>query len=176
MSRSRDDIWNAIHAAATEVLPRLLRRLGGAEADVDDLLQETLLAAHKSLDRFHPDWTPTHREAPSAADPPGLQGQRRRRSPEARWGVGIALHKVSHHLHRAHRRREVPATAALCTIHAPLPRRASPDGFPPGRQRRRRRRPCPHSQRVPIDHPFAPPTDRAAQPAQLILLAGQFRT
>ncbi|WP_434046810.1 MULTISPECIES: RNA polymerase sigma factor [Sorangium] len=93
----------------------MLRLLGVAEADVDDLVQETLLAAYKSLDRFHPDWTPTHREAPSAADPPRLQGQRRRRSPEARWVVGIALHKVSHHLHRAHRRREVPAGLLLAS-------------------------------------------------------------
>ncbi|WP_437727171.1 RNA polymerase sigma factor [Sorangium sp. So ce861] len=87
----------------------MLRLLGVAEADVDDLQQEVLLAAYKSLDRFHPDWTPTHREAPSAAGPPRLQGQRQRRSPEARWVIGIALNKVSHHLHRAHRRREVPA-------------------------------------------------------------------
>ncbi|WP_437776953.1 RNA polymerase sigma factor [Sorangium sp. So ce1097] len=86
----------------------MLRLLGVAEADVDDLLQEILLSAYKSLDRFHPDWTPAHREAPSAADPSRLQGQRRRRSPEGRWVVGIALHKVSHHLRRAHRRREVP--------------------------------------------------------------------
>ncbi|WP_437319747.1 RNA polymerase sigma factor [Sorangium sp. So ce385] len=87
----------------------MLRLLGVAEADVDDLQQEVLLAAYKSLDRFHPDWTPTHRETPSAAGPPRMQGQRQRRSPEARWVIGIALNKVSHHLDRAHRRREVPA-------------------------------------------------------------------
>ncbi|AUX42379.1 uncharacterized protein SOCE26_038090 [Sorangium cellulosum] len=45
MSTSRDDIWNSVHAAAMEVLPRLLRLLGVAERDVDDLFQEILLAA-----------------------------------------------------------------------------------------------------------------------------------
>ncbi|WP_437290193.1 RNA polymerase sigma factor [Sorangium sp. So ce406] len=110
-----------------------MRLLGVAEADVDDLLQEILLAAYKSLDRFHPDWTPAHREAPSAADPPGPQGQRRRRSPEARWVVGIALHKVSHHLHRAHRRREVPAGLHLVS------QRQAVDPAPSGEERLARR-------------------------------------
>ncbi|AUX42411.1 uncharacterized protein SOCE26_038420 [Sorangium cellulosum] len=117
MSKSRDDIWNSVHAAAMEVLPRLLRLLGVAEPDLDDLFQEVLLAVYESLDRFDPAWTPPQPEAASAADPPRRHGQRQRRSPEARWVAGIALHKVSHHLNRAHRRREVLEGLRLASQH-----------------------------------------------------------
>ncbi|WP_437769704.1 sigma-70 family RNA polymerase sigma factor [Sorangium sp. So ce281] len=91
-----------------EILPRALRLLGVAEPDIDDVLQEVLLAAYESLDRFDPAWSPPEREAGAAGDPLRREGRRQHGSPEARWVFGIAWRKVSHHLDRAYRRREVP--------------------------------------------------------------------
>jgi RNA polymerase sigma-70 factor (ECF subfamily) len=105
---SRDHTWNSVHAAAAEILPRALRLLGVVEADIDDVLQEVLLAAYESLDRFDPAWSPPEREAWIASHPPRRDGRRQHSSPEARWVFGIAWRKVSHHLDRAYRRREVP--------------------------------------------------------------------
>ncbi|WP_437650737.1 RNA polymerase sigma factor [Sorangium sp. So ce362] len=102
---SRDRTWNALHTAAVETLPRTFRLLGVAEADIDDLLQEVLLAAYRSLDRFDPTWCPPADDA----DPAGRDAWRQHRSAEARWVFGIAWRKVGHYLDRAHRRREVPS-------------------------------------------------------------------
>ncbi|WP_437493241.1 sigma-70 family RNA polymerase sigma factor [Sorangium sp. So ce1014] len=88
-----------------EALPGAFRLMGVAEADIDDLLQEVLLAAYRSLDRFDPTWCPPQDDA----DPAGRDAWRQHRSAEARWVFGIAWRKVSHYLDRAHRRREVPS-------------------------------------------------------------------
>lgn len=105
----RDHTWNSVHAAAVEILPGALRLLGVAASDLDDVVQEILLAAYKSLDRFDPAWSPPEREAGSAGHPSRRDDWRQHRSAEARWVLGIAWRKVSHHLDRAYRRREVPA-------------------------------------------------------------------
>ncbi|WP_438036678.1 RNA polymerase sigma factor [Sorangium sp. So ce204] len=110
---SRTATWNSVHTAALETLPRSLRLLGVAAPDIDDLVQDVLLAAYESLDRFDPDYPasaspPLPREADAAGDPPQRDGRRPRGNAEARWLFGIAWRKVSKHLERAYRRREVP--------------------------------------------------------------------
>ncbi|WP_437901489.1 hypothetical protein [Sorangium sp. So ce124] len=111
------------------ILPRALRLLGVAEPDIDDVLQEILLAAYQSLDRFDPAWSPPEREAGAAGEPPRLDGRRQHSSPQARWVRGIAWRKVSHHLDRAYRRREVPDG-----LH-PVPRGQAVDPAPSSDQR-----------------------------------------
>ncbi|WP_437959440.1 sigma-70 family RNA polymerase sigma factor [Sorangium sp. So ce119] len=112
---SRDLTWNAVHAAALNVLPRALRLLGVDETDIDDLYQEVLLAAYESLDRFDPAYPasalplPPLETASAGHPPPRREGWHPSGgSAEARWVFGIALRKVSRYLDRAHRRREVP--------------------------------------------------------------------
>ncbi|WP_437872908.1 RNA polymerase sigma factor [Sorangium sp. So ce363] len=131
---SRAATWNSVHTAALETLPRSLRLLGVAASDIDDLVQDVLLAAYESLDRFDPDYPasaspPPPREADSAGDPPQRDGRRPRGSAEARWLFGIAWRKVSHHLERAYRRREVPDG-----LH-PAPRGQAVDPAPSSEQR-----------------------------------------
>ncbi|AUX44303.1 uncharacterized protein SOCE26_057670 [Sorangium cellulosum] len=82
--------------------------MGVAEPDVDDLFQEILLAAYESLDRFDPAWPSPQPGDVAVGDLPRRKGRRQRRSPEARWVLGIAWRKVNRHLKRAYRRREVP--------------------------------------------------------------------
>ncbi|MGK3978209.1 RNA polymerase sigma factor [Sorangium sp. So ce118] len=111
---SRAPIWNSVHAVALEILPGALRLLGVAEPDIDDLSQDVLLAAYERLDRFDPAYPasagpPLPLEAVSAGAPPQRGGRRQYGSAEARWVFGIAWRKVSHHLDRAYRRREVPS-------------------------------------------------------------------
>ncbi|WP_438028509.1 RNA polymerase sigma factor [Sorangium sp. So ce233] len=112
---SRDPTWNAVHAAALNILPRALRLLGVDETDIDDLYQEVLLAAYESLDRFDPAYPasplplPPLETSSAGRPPPRREGWHPSgSSAEARWVFGIALRKVSRYLHRAHRRREVP--------------------------------------------------------------------
>ncbi|WP_437746987.1 sigma-70 family RNA polymerase sigma factor [Sorangium sp. So ce1504] len=131
---SRAATWNSVHTAALETLPRSLRLLGVAAPDIDDLVQEVLLAAYESLDRFDPDYPASAsssppREADPAADPPQRDGRRPRGSAEARWLFGIAWRKVSKHLERAYRRREVPDG-----LH-PAPRGQAVDPAPSSEQR-----------------------------------------
>ncbi|WP_437293124.1 sigma factor-like helix-turn-helix DNA-binding protein [Sorangium sp. So ce426] len=60
--------WTSMHATAVHVLPGMLRYLGVAENDIDDLSQEVLLGAYTSLRRYNPAYP-----APaggSAAPPP----------------------------------------------------------------------------------------------------------
>ncbi|WP_437291674.1 RNA polymerase sigma factor [Sorangium sp. So ce406] len=108
-----------------EILPGTFRLLGVAEADIDDLLQEVLLAAYQSLDRFDPTWSPPRSEAGEAGDPTRWGARRQHRSVEERWVFGIAWRKVSHYLERAYRRREVlhgllPASCSEAVDPAPL--------------------------------------------------------
>ncbi|MDC0681724.1 RNA polymerase sigma factor [Sorangium atrum] len=131
---SRTATWNSVHAAALETLPRSLRLLGVAAPDVEDLVQDVLLAAYESLDRFDPDYPASAsssppREADAAGEPPQRDGRRPRGSAEARWLFGIAWRKVSKHLERAYRRREVPDG-----LH-PAPRGHAVDPAPSSEQR-----------------------------------------
>ncbi|WP_437841144.1 RNA polymerase sigma factor [Sorangium sp. So ce1153] len=96
-----------------------------AEPDIDDLLQEVLLTAYRTLDRFDPSWHAPQTEAAVAVDPARGDGRNQHRSAEARWVFGIAWRKVSHYLDRAHRRRELvhgmlPASCSEAVDPAPL--------------------------------------------------------
>ncbi|WP_437311694.1 RNA polymerase sigma factor [Sorangium sp. So ce388] len=96
-----------------------------AEPDIDDLLQEVLLTAYRTLDRFDPSWHAPQTEAAVAGDPARGDGRNQHRSAEARWVFGIAWRKVSHYLDRAHRRRELghgllPASCSEAVDPAPL--------------------------------------------------------
>ncbi|WP_437942305.1 RNA polymerase sigma factor [Sorangium sp. So ce341] len=115
-----------------ETLPGVFRLLGVAEPDIDDLLQEVLLTAYKTLDRFDPDWQPPQpswhppqTEVGVAGDPARRADRTQHRSAEARWVFGIAWRKVGRYLGRARRRRElahglVPAWCSEAVDPAPL--------------------------------------------------------
>ncbi|WP_437948278.1 sigma factor-like helix-turn-helix DNA-binding protein [Sorangium sp. So ce296] len=115
-----------------ETLPGVFRLLGVAEPDIDDLLQEVLLTAYKTLDRFDPDWQPSQpswhppqTEVGVAGDPARRADRAQHRSAEARWVFGIAWRKVGRYLGRARRRRElahglVPAWCSEAVDPAPL--------------------------------------------------------
>ncbi|WP_437647681.1 RNA polymerase sigma factor [Sorangium sp. So ce362] len=99
--------WTSMHATAVHVLPGMLRYLGVAEDDIDDLSQEVLLGAYTSLPRYDPASTPP--PAPGTPSGPSLpHGLGPRWRAEAAWLFGIAWRQVGHHLERAYRRREVP--------------------------------------------------------------------
>ncbi|AUX24431.1 uncharacterized protein SOCEGT47_049690 [Sorangium cellulosum] len=59
-----------MHATAVHVLPDMLRYLGVAEDDLDDLSQDVLLGAYRSFPRYDPMRSSSAR----AAVPPGSVG------------------------------------------------------------------------------------------------------
>ncbi|WP_437327149.1 RNA polymerase sigma factor [Sorangium sp. So ce381] len=64
--------WTSMHATAVHVLPGMLRYLGVAEDDIDDLSQEVLLGAYTSLPRYNPAYpasAPGSASLPAAASP-----------------------------------------------------------------------------------------------------------
>ncbi|WP_438026779.1 RNA polymerase sigma factor [Sorangium sp. So ce233] len=67
--------WASMHATAVHVLPGMLRYLGVAEDDIDDLSQEVLLRAYTSLPRYDPEYPARARGATSpllvTPPPPG---------------------------------------------------------------------------------------------------------
>jgi RNA polymerase sigma-70 factor, ECF subfamily len=103
-----------VHARGVPFLRQVLRALGVAEHDIDDVLQEVLIAAYRSLDRY--DESRYNRPHPELdSDHPVLLGAplapfsaRRAWSPLFNWLFGIAWRQVSHHRERAYRRREIP--------------------------------------------------------------------
>jgi RNA polymerase sigma-70 factor (ECF subfamily) len=81
-----------------------------ADRDIDDVLQDVLLAAYRGLDRY--DGT-RYTRAPEEGDSEAAAAMaelRRRQgwNPLCAWLFGIAWRQVSHYRDRAHRRREVP--------------------------------------------------------------------
>ncbi|XXX82000.1 sigma-70 family RNA polymerase sigma factor [Sorangium sp. So ce134] len=102
--------FETVYAVGLPFLHRTLRWLGVETNDLDDMLQEVFLAAHRGLPGYEP-WRYHAAPAPAlpADGPPPL-----RITPEAalqRWLFGIAWRKMSHYHARAHRRREVPSGA-----------------------------------------------------------------
>ncbi|WP_437338991.1 RNA polymerase sigma factor [Sorangium sp. So ce394] len=102
--------FETVYAVGLPFLHRALRWLGVETNDVDDMLQEIFLAAHRALPGYEP-WryhgAPPH-GLPTDGPPP------LRITPEAalqRWLFGIAWRKMSHYHARAHRRREIPSGA-----------------------------------------------------------------
>ncbi|WP_437875032.1 RNA polymerase sigma factor [Sorangium sp. So ce513] len=108
--------FETVYAVGLSFLRQALRWLGVAERDVDDVLQDVMIAAYHALDGFDPGRCPREPSAgrPSrdggpgsgrSAPPPAL------RDPVRRWLFGIAWRQVGHYRGRAHRRREVAVGA-----------------------------------------------------------------
>ncbi|WP_437820406.1 RNA polymerase sigma factor [Sorangium sp. So ce1078] len=100
--------FETVYAVGLPFLHRALRWLGVETDDLDDVIQEVFLAAHRGLPGYEP-WRYHAAPAPPTAGPQPL-----RITPEAalqRWLFGIAWRKMSHYHARAHRRREIPSGA-----------------------------------------------------------------
>jgi DNA-directed RNA polymerase specialized sigma24 family protein len=126
---ARFDKWTTLHETGKALLPGMLRYLGVPENDLEDLLQEVLIAAFTSLDRYDPERFAAVRcdaglarggpsggetepssgaAAGDAPEPLWLADAAAERQAAAKWLFGIAWRQVSHHLGRAYGRREVP--------------------------------------------------------------------
>lgn len=122
--------FQTIYAAGLPFVRQALRWLGVAEHDLDDVLQDVMIAAFRALPRFDP--------GRAAGSSGALTGEQQRaaaasaaraRPPEQaasdalkRWLFGIAWRQVSHYRDRAYRRREVPLGAgASWPLHLPDP-------------------------------------------------------
>ncbi|WP_437492887.1 RNA polymerase sigma factor [Sorangium sp. So ce1014] len=102
--------FETVYAVGLPFLHRSLRWLGVEANDLDDVLQEVFLAAHRGL----PSYEPWRYHAAPAPGPPTDGPPPLRITPEAalqRWLFGIAWRKTSHYHARAHRRREIPSGA-----------------------------------------------------------------
>ncbi|WP_438042090.1 sigma factor-like helix-turn-helix DNA-binding protein [Sorangium sp. So ce128] len=61
--------WTSMHTTAVHVLPGMLRFLGVAEEDLDDLCQDVLLGAYRSFPRYDPMRSSSARAAALVASP-----------------------------------------------------------------------------------------------------------
>ncbi|MDC0678090.1 RNA polymerase sigma factor [Sorangium atrum] len=110
--------FETVYTVGLSFLRQALRWLGVAERDIDDVLQDVMLAAYHALDRFDPRRCPDEaraghhpcghapsleRGAPQTASPLG--------EPLRRWLFGIAWRQVGHYRERAYRRREIAVGA-----------------------------------------------------------------
>jgi RNA polymerase sigma-70 factor (ECF subfamily) len=108
--------FETIYNLGLPFVRQALRWLGVAEHDLDDLLQEVMLAAYRALDRYDPDRTALFSPATMNTDP-HRAGARCPSSSQPlldalrRWLFGITWRQVSHYKNRAHRRREIPLGA-----------------------------------------------------------------
>ncbi|WP_437533162.1 sigma factor-like helix-turn-helix DNA-binding protein [Sorangium sp. So ce726] len=75
--------WTSMHTTAVHVLPGMLRFLGVAEDDLDDLCQDVLLGAYRSFPRYDPMRSSSARDA-ALLDPPDTLGSA---APAARAAV-----------------------------------------------------------------------------------------
>jgi RNA polymerase sigma-70 factor (ECF subfamily) len=110
--------FETVYTVGLSFLRQALRWLGVAERDLDDVLQDVMLAAYRALDSFDP-----ARGARGARDDEprcerGLSvGSKVPRDASApceplkRWLFGIAWRQAGHYRDRAHRRREVAVGA-----------------------------------------------------------------
>jgi RNA polymerase sigma-70 factor, ECF subfamily len=110
--------FETVYTVGLSFLRQALRWLGVAERDLDDVLQDVMLAAYRRLDTFDP----TRTALATSGDVPG--GERERGTtgnttagtaascdPLRRWLFGIAWRQVAHYRDRAYRRREVTVGA-----------------------------------------------------------------
>lgn len=102
--------FETVYAVGLPFLQQALRWLGVAPNDLDDMLQEVFVAAHRRL----PTYEPWRYHARTSDLPAGPSAPLRIPAEAAleRWLFGIAWRKVSHYHARAHRRREIPSGAA----------------------------------------------------------------
>lgn len=126
--------FQTIYAAGLPFVRQALRWLGVAEPDLDDVVQDVMLAAYRALPRFNPDHPGSRSDARASGQQHAARAPASRTpSPEQdasnalkRWLFGIAWRQVSHYRDRAHRRREVPVGAGTCwPLHVLDPRPSS---------------------------------------------------
>jgi RNA polymerase sigma-70 factor (ECF subfamily) len=101
----------AIYANELSFLRQSLRWLGVNEVDLEDVLQEILLAVYRGLGSFDPSYSQRsgETEIPYGEEHRGVDpAQSGRPDPLKRWLFGIAWRQVSHYRDRAHRRHEIP--------------------------------------------------------------------
>jgi RNA polymerase sigma-70 factor (ECF subfamily) len=123
--------FETVYATGLPYLRQSLRWLGVADRDLDDVLQDVMLAAYRGLDSYDPE-----RAARAGSDRDrdkddpeegGELGADMGAPPVAadglkRWLLGIAWRQASHYRERAYRRREVPVGAgATWPFHLPDP-------------------------------------------------------
>ncbi|XXX73698.1 RNA polymerase sigma factor [Sorangium sp. So ce134] len=110
--------FETVYMVGLSFLRQALRWLGVAERDLDDVLQDVMIAAYHALESFDPRRStdsaraghPPSRHEPSsyhrAPQAPSPLGE-----PIRRWLFGIAWRQVGHYRERAHRRREIAVGA-----------------------------------------------------------------
>ncbi|MGK4002977.1 RNA polymerase sigma factor [Sorangium sp. So ce1036] len=110
--------FETVYTIGLSFLRQALRWLGVAERDLDDVLQDVMIAAYHALDGFDPGRCTG--EARAAPRPCGHGPAGGRSAPQVasalcepvrRWLFGIAWRQVGHYRDRAHRRREVTVGA-----------------------------------------------------------------
>jgi RNA polymerase sigma-70 factor (ECF subfamily) len=99
-----------VFRAHLPALERLVGRLVGSRADIEDLVQDTLVTAIAAFPRFRGD------------------------APVGRWLGGIAVNVVRRHLRQPALRRRVPLDL-VATPAEPVDPAAPPDGIADGRRR-----------------------------------------
>lgn len=113
---ARRPTWEAILATGVPFLRKTLPHLGVAEVDLEDMLQDVLLATLGALERFDASrftrlfGLEDEDEEVQAAAAEALARIRPRGaySPICNWLFGIAWRQASHYRERAFRRRELP--------------------------------------------------------------------
>ncbi|WP_437586626.1 RNA polymerase sigma factor [Sorangium sp. So ce1000] len=110
--------FETVYTVGLSFLRQALRWLGVAERDVDDVLQDVMIAAYHALDGFDPRRSTDEGRTrhPPRGQAPGLErGAPQAASPLSeplrRWLFGIAWRQVGHYRERAHRRREIAVGA-----------------------------------------------------------------
>lgn len=128
---ARRPSWATVYATGVPFLRNVLNLLGVAESDLDDVLQDVLLAAYRALERYDEG---RYARAPAGPEPPGEEGaggaglrRRQASNPLFAWLFGIAWRQVSHYRERAHRRREIPVGLHMSPTLARADDRPSPE-------------------------------------------------
>lgn len=109
--------FEAVYNTGLPFVRQVLRWLGVAEYDLDDVLQDVMIAAYRALPRFDPRCqVPRDEPAQPGAATAGAGAPSRAaplEPPDAlrRWLFGIAWRQASHYRGRAHRRREIAVGA-----------------------------------------------------------------
>jgi RNA polymerase sigma-70 factor (ECF subfamily) len=110
--------FETVYTVGLSFLRQALRWLGVAERDIDDVLQDVMIAAYHALESFDPRHSTGGARA--GQPPSGHDPSSDRRAPQAaiplceplrRWLFGIAWRQVGHYRERAHRRREIAVGA-----------------------------------------------------------------
>jgi RNA polymerase sigma-70 factor (ECF subfamily) len=123
--------FETVYTTGLPYVRQSLRWLGVEDRDLDDVLQDVMLAAYRGLDSYDPERAAkAGSDSDRGEDEPGGAGEPRADlgAPPTpadglkRWLLGIAWRQASHYRDRAYRRREVPVGAgATWPFHPPDP-------------------------------------------------------